>query len=139
MSGIVLKLWGIGDWILWDFHFTFGIQLWADQIFSWSGLREAIVCFMCFMKHTNKPAPSPAPDYYYHDHHGSMSHVKNGGIHSHFGVHTNTKLWYSSCIYKTKIGASFMKELAKNHGFWAVLPFLFIMKRMQSSISKPVL
>jgi hypothetical protein len=48
-------------------------------------------------------------------------------------------VWYSSFIYKTKIGASFMKELAKNHGFWAVLPFLFIMKRMQSSISKPVL
>lgn len=38
---------------------------------------------MCFMKHTNKPAPSPAPDYYYHVHHGSMFHVKNGDIHSH--------------------------------------------------------
>ncbi len=69
------------------------------------------MCFMCFMKHTNKPAPSPAPDYYYHVHHGSMFHVKSGGNSLTFGVHT--KLWYSSCIYKTKIGASFMKELAK--------------------------
>jgi hypothetical protein len=45
MSGIVLKLWAIGDWILWSFHFAFGIQLWAAQIFSWSGLGEAISVF----------------------------------------------------------------------------------------------
>ncbi len=128
---------GIGSCGVFTLHlgYNFGqLKFFLGQV--WGRL---LVCFMCFMKHTNKPAPSPAPDYYYHVHHGSVFHVKNGGIHSHFGVHTKTKLWYSSCIYKTKLVQASWKNWQRIMGLGAVLPFLFRMKRMQNSISEPVL
>jgi hypothetical protein len=39
------------------FHFTFGIQLWAGQFFLGQVWGQLLVCFMCFMKHINRPAP----------------------------------------------------------------------------------